>query len=139
MTYILALHMISFVAWFAGLFYLPRLFVYHTPSTDTIGIERFKIMERKLYYFIMWPAALLTIVSGVLLLSFKWSYFIAQGWMIVKLISVALLFLYHVYCGHLVKCFARNGNSHSEKFYRFFNEIPTVLLIVIVIMAIVNP
>ena len=139
MQWILACHIIFFVAWFAGLFYLPRLFVYHAPTSDVISLDRFKIMEHKLYYFIMWPAAILTGLSGLILLSLNYDYYRTQNWMHIKLISVLVLCLYHLYCGHLVKCFKHNRNPHSAKFYRFFNEIPTILLIIIVMMAILRP
>lgn len=139
MLWLLAFHIIFVTAWFAGLFYLPRLFIYHTASTDQISLDRFKIMERKLYFFIMTPAAVLASVFGIALLVLNWASYKTAGWMHVKLFGVVLLWGYHFYCGHLVKVFRANQNQHSSTFYRFFNEIPTLLLILIVIMVVVKP
>jgi len=139
MVWLIAFHIISMVAWFAGLFYLPRLFVYHAEAKDLISLERFKLMERKLYYFIMTPAALITTLLGVILLSFRWTWYLEQPWMLIKLAGVLLLWAYQLYCGHLLKAFRNNQNRHSSGFYRWFNEVPTVLLILIVIMVVVRP
>ena len=139
MPWILAFHIIAFVAWFAGLFYLPRLFVYHALATDTISLDRFKQMERKLYYFIMLPAATLTLGLGVWLLALNFHNYIAQGWMQAKLVFVSLLIVYHLYCGKVLKDFKNNRNRFSSKFFRWFNEIPTLLLIAIVILVVVRP
>ena len=139
MRWILALHVICMVAWFAGLFYLPRLFVYHAASNDRISLDRFNTMEKKLYYFIMMPAAVLTTIFGFWLLLLNFPYYSHQWWMHIKLISVLLLWIYHLYCGLVVYNFKHERNRHSEKFYRLFNEVPTVLLIVIIIMVVVKP
>lgn len=139
MRWILALHIIAMVCWFAGLFYLPRLFVYHTKAEDKVSQERFKIMERRLYYGIMTPAGLLTILLGVMLMSFNWHVYFTQLWMHAKLGFVTLLVFYHLYCGYLLRQFKQDKNRYSERFYRCFNEIPTVLLIIIVILAVVKP
>ncbi len=139
MLWMLSLHVIFVVAWFAGLFYLPRLYVYHTEASDQIGIERFKIMEHKLFYFIMTPAGILATVFGFITMAYHWSVYLDQAWMHIKLALVLLLWIYHVYCGKLLINFKNNHNTHSSKFYRWFNEIPTVLLILIVIMVIVKP
>lgn len=139
MLWILSFHIIFVVAWFAGLFYLPRLFVYHTMSSDEISLQRFKVMERKLFYGIMTPAGILATVFGLWLLSFNASGYLQQGWMHVKLLLVALLWIYHIYCGVLVKQFKNNNNRFSHRFYRWFNEVPTLLLIVIVILVVVKP
>ncbi len=138
-AWIKALHLIAMVAWFAGLFYLPRLFVYHAEANDAVGIERFKVMEHRLYYFIMAPAALLTVIFGFILLSFSVTYYAHAIWMHVKLILVGLLILFHGYCGKLLKDFKQDKNQHTSLFYRYFNEFPTLLLIAIVIMAEVKP
>lgn len=138
MLWVLAFHIIFVVAWFAGLFYLPRLFVYHAGSPDVISSERFKIMEHRLYYFIMTPAGILATLFGIWLLYFNWQNLTA-GWMHAKLVLVAILWVYHLYCGRLLYQFKHEQNRLSEKFYRFFNEIPTVLLIAIVILAVVRP
>lgn len=133
-----AFHIIAAIAWFAGLFYLPRLFVYHTDAHDAISVERFQIMERRLYYGIMWPAAILTTFFGCCLL---WAQplYLKQGWMHTKLLGIACLWIYHWMCGYYRQCFAQQKNKHASKFYRVFNEIPTLLLILIVCMAVIKP
>jgi putative membrane protein len=124
------------VTWFAGLFYLPRLFVYHAMSDDASGIERFKVMERKLYYGIMTPGAVLTILFGLWL----WlGYGISGGWLHAKLTLVIVLIGYHLYCGRLLADFKYDRNRHSHVYYRWFNEIPVVILIVVVILVVVKP
>src|SRR3989338_10106646 len=108
MLWILAFHIIFVVAWFAGLFYLPRLFVYHAESHDTISLERFKVMERKLFWFIMTPAGVLATVFGVWLLLFNWQVYLQFGWMHAKLFLVFLLWCYHAACGYSLRQFAHN-------------------------------
>lgn len=139
MPWIKALHIIAMVAWFAGLFYLPRLFVYHADAKDTISIERFKIMEHRLYYYIMLPAALLTLFFGFILMSFSANYYSHATWMHLKLGLVALLIIFHLYCGKCLHDFKLDNNHHSSLFYRWLNELPTLLLIAIVIIAEVQP
>lgn len=139
MLWIKALHIIFMVTWFSGLFYLPRLFVYHALSTDEISNTRFKIMERKLYYGIMTPGAILTIFFGVWLLSHHNYYYIKMIWLDVKLLCVLLLILYHFYLGKLMRDFKHNHNKHSHVFYRWINEIPVLFLFIIIILAIVKP
>lgn len=139
MLWIKSFHLIAVVAWFAGLFYLPRLFVYHAMATDTISLERFKIMEHKLYYIIMTPAAILTIILGAILASYHWSYYKTAGWFHFKLLLVFALIIYHVYCGKLIRQFKQDKNQLSTRFYRFFNEIPTLFLFAIIILTIVKP
>jgi protoporphyrinogen IX oxidase len=139
MLWIKATHLIGIITWFAGIFYLPRLFVYHAMATDPVGIERFKIMERKLYRGIMWPSAILAVGSGVWLLALAWGTFSASAWLHIKLVLVAVLLGYHLYCGRLVGVFARDDNQRSHRFYRVFNEAPVLLLIAIVILAVVKP
>ena len=135
MLWIKAFHVISMVTWFAGLFYLPRLFVYHSAAEDKISIERFLIMERKLYFYIMTPGAVLTLVFGFWLLGST-----ASGlWLSVKLGLVILLILFHIYCGKLLIDIKNDPKSHSQKFYRWLNEIPTVILIAVVILVVVKP
>ncbi len=138
MRWILAFHIIAMVAWFAGLFYLPRLFVYHADSHDTISQQRFQVMEYKLYRYIMTPAAIITTLLGFWLLSYSFRGYLVQHWMQVKLLAIVLLWAYHLYCGHLVKQFKANNNTYSSRFFRFFNEIPTILLVVIVIAVVVK-
>ena len=136
MLWIKSLHIIFMVTWFAGLFYLPRLFVYHTMSDDTPGIERFKVMERKLYYGIMTPGAVLTILFGLWL----WlGYGISGGWMHAKLALVIVLIAYHFYCGKLLADFKYDRNRRSHVYYRWFNEFPVVILIAVVILVVVKP
>ena len=139
MLYIKSFHVIAMVAWFAGLFYLPRLYVYHAQANDTTSLLRFKLMEHKLYYYIMWPAALITTALGLYLLSFNVSYYLHSGWMHVKLTFVIILWGYHIACGYFLNQFKHEKCVKSSRFFRIFNEIPTVLLIVIIIMVIAKP
>lgn len=136
MLWLKALHIVFMVTWFAGLFYLPRLFVYHAMSDDSVSRERFKIMERKLFYGIMTPGAVLTIVFGTWL----WlGYGASGGWLHAKLALVAALVAYHVYCGKLVADFKHDCNRHSHVWYRWFNELPVLILIAVVILAVAKP
>ncbi|MBA2648472.1 MAG: protoporphyrinogen oxidase HemJ [Legionella sp.] len=139
MLIIKAFHLIALVAWFAGLFYLPRLFVYHAQTEDKISDERFIIMERRLYYGITWPAAILTTFLGLWLLLNAPSYYLHATWMQVKLLLVMSLWMYHLTCGHFLKQFNKHSNQNKAGFYRIFNEIPTVLLICIVLLVVVKP
>ena len=140
MYWVKAFHIVFMVTWFAGLFYLPRLFVYHAVSDDRISIDRFKVMERKLFFGIMTPGAVLTIVLGVwMLIDYAWNAFSGTGWLHLKLLLVAVLIGYHVYCGKLVADFKHERNRRSHVFYRWFNEIPVLLLIAIVILVVVRP
>jgi protoporphyrinogen IX oxidase len=139
MLWVKAFHIIAMVTWFAGLFYLPRLFVYHAESTDAISDQRFQLMERKLYYGIMTPGAVLTLLLGAWLMSENFSAYMHAGWMHLKLLLVMVLIVFHVYCGKLRKDFQRGKNKHTHVFYRWLNEVPTVLLIGIVILVVVKP
>ena len=139
MRLILALHVFFMVCWSAGIFYLPRLFVYHAMSEDSISQERFKIMERKLYYGIMTPSAILTIIFGIWLLSFNFSNYMHMGWLHAKLALMAILIAFHLYCGKLYRNFKDNRNQHSHLFFRWLNELPVVLLAGIIILVIVQP
>jgi putative membrane protein len=139
MLWIKAFHIIAMVTWFAALFYLPRLFVYHAGSTDTLSIDRFKRMESRLYWGIMVPSMLLTLVLGVWLLALNAPYYLASAWMHAKLSLVVLLVIYHHYCGYLMKQFAKGNNCHSSTFYRWFNELPALFLITVVILVVVRP
>jgi protoporphyrinogen IX oxidase len=134
-----ALHIIFMVTWFGGLFYLPRLFVYHAMATDAPSIERFKIMERKLFFGIMMPGMVLTIGFGLTLLYYFWDAYKKMGWLHVKLTLVVLLLAYHVWCFLLLRAFKQDRNTHSHKWYRVFNEVPILLLFGIVIMVLVRP
>ena len=139
MLWIKAFHIIAMVAWFAGLFYLPRLFVYHVDADDIVSLARFKVMERRLYYGITWPAGLLTTGLGLWLMLGYMPYVLHQGWMHGKLGLCFVLWLYHLSCGSFLKTFRCDQNKHSSGFYRVFNEFPTVLLIVIVLLVVVKP
>lgn len=139
MLWIKAFHIISVVAWFAGLFYLPRLFVYHSETKDQISLERFKVMERRLYYGITWPAALLTSVLGLWLITYNPAYYLKAGWMHAKLTVVLVLWAYHLSCGHYLRLFANDNNMKTSRYYRMFNEMPTLLLIAIVVLVVVKP
>ncbi|WP_430460465.1 protoporphyrinogen oxidase HemJ [Thalassolituus sp. LLYu03] len=140
MLWVKAFHIVAVVTWFAAIFYLPRLFVYHAAAEDTVSRERFKIMERKLYRGIMTPSMVVVIALGVWLISFNPDYYLVQThWLHAKLTLVALLVAYHFYCGHLLKVFRDDNNQRSHVFYRWFNEIPVFLLIAIVILVVVRP
>jgi len=140
MLWLKALHIIFMVTWFSGLFYLPRLFVYHAMAADQVSRERFKIMERKLYYGIMFPGALLTLIPGIwMLYEYAWGLYKHSGWLHAKLLLVAILIAYHLYCGYLLKQFKHDKNKHSHIFYRWLNEFPVLILAGCVILAIVRP
>ncbi len=134
-----AFHIIFVVTWFAGLFYLPRLFVYHSSATDQISKDRFKVMESKLYRIIMNPSMVLAVGLGIWLLVETWQAFSGQGWIWLKIFLVVLLIGYHHYCLRIMKSFATDQVPHSEKFFRIFNEVPALVLIVAVILVVVKP
>jgi len=134
-----AFHIIFVVTWFAGLFYMPRLFVYHTTTTDLEGRERFKTMQRKLYKVIMNPSMILTLVFGIWLLIESWQAYSTQVWIWVKVTLVIVLVGYHHYCLRIMKAFAEDRQLHSEKFLRIFNELPALVLIAAVILVVVKP
>ncbi|MBI1965705.1 MAG: CopD family protein [Betaproteobacteria bacterium] len=136
MLWVKALHIVFMVTWFAGLFYLPRLFVYHAMTEDAAGRERFKVMERKLYYGIMTPGAVLTVAFGLWL----WLGYGSSGaWLHAKLALVAVLVAYHLWCGKLISDFQHDRNTKSHIWLRWFNEFPVVVLIAAVILAVVKP
>lgn len=135
-----ALHIISMVTWFAGLFYLPRLFVYHAMSEDQASIDRFKIMERKLYAGIMTPSMIATLLFGLWMLwDYAWAAYGNMGWLHVKLCLVGILVIYHLWCGRLLKTFKNDKNQRSHIWYRWFNEAPVIVLIAIVLLASLKP
>lgn len=133
-----ALHIIFVITWFAALFYLPRLFVYHAMSTDAPSIERFKLMERKLYRGIMTPSAILAVGFGLSLLWLA-PQWLQQGWLHAKLTLVVALIGYHIWCGRLLRAFLDDRNSRSHVWYRWFNEAPALALFAIVILVVVKP
>ncbi len=139
MLWFKALHIISVVCWFAALFYLPRLFVYHAMSEDEISNERFKIMERKLYRGIMTPSAVLTVVFGGILIGYNPAYYMTAGWMHAKLLLIGVLLVFHVMCWQHLKNFRDDRNTRNHVYFRWFNEVPTVVLIAVVILVVVKP
>jgi len=131
-------HVASTVCWFASLFYLPRLFVYHSQCDDKIGYDRFIVMENRLYYAIALPSMIATIVFGATLITLN-SSIIQQGWLHAKITLVFFLIGYHHICGSHIKKFKAKSNKHSNTFYRFFNEVPMVFLLVILILIYIRP
>ena len=141
-TYLLfkSLHLIAVISWMAGLLYLPRIFVYHAENNSEANIsEIFKTMERKLYFYIMTPAMALSWLFGLLLIHSIGFQQLGQTWMLLKLLFVIILTLYHFYLGRLLRQFNTGNNKHTHKFYRYINEIPTILLILIIFVVIFKP
>lgn len=136
-----ALHIIAIICWFAALFYLPRLFVYHAMSEDTVSHQRFEVMERKLYRGIMWPAMLGTLITGHFLVSIgdPYRHYHEALWFYIKIALVLYLVIYHLLCGHYRKKLIGNPHYKTHVFWRFFNEVPTIALIIIVILVVVKP
>ena len=137
MLWVKAFHIVFMVTWFAGLFYLPRLFVYHAAASDTPGIERFQIMERRLFA-IMSIGAVLTVALGIAMFIREPAY-LELGWMQIKLVLVALLAAYHFWCYRLMRALRSGATPRSQTWYRWFNEVPGVFLIAIVVLAVVKP
>ena len=138
MLWVKAFHIIFMVTWFAGLFYLPRLFVYHAMTQDAATSAQFETMERKLYFGIATPGGILTIVFG----GWLWlGYGIGagSGWLAAKLILVITLVVYHLWCGRMLKDFRTDNNTHSHVFYRWFNEFPVLVLIAVVLLVVFKP
>ena len=135
-----SLHLIAVISWMAGLLYLPRIFVYHAENNSEVNIsEIFKTMERKLYFYIMTPAMTFSWLFGLLLIHSIGFQQLGQTWMLLKLLFVIILTLYHFYLGRLLSQFNIGNNRHSHKFYRYINEIPTILLILIIFVVIFKP
>jgi len=140
MLWLKALHLIFMVAWFAGLFYLPRLFVYHAMSDDQISHERFKIMERKLFFGIMTPSMILTLIFGIwMLVDYAWELYSSSGWLHAKLSLILLLLIYHGLCAKWLLDFKHDRNKHTHVYYRWMNEVPVLFLVGIIILATVKP
>ena len=139
MLWVKAFHVIFVVAWFAGLLYLPRLFVYHAETSDSIGDERFKVMERKLFMIMTIGGAGATVFGLWLVADYAWTAYASTGWFRAKLVLAGALVLYHAWCGKLVADFAAGRNRHGHRFYRLFNEVPAVLLLAVVILVVVKP
>lgn len=135
-----AFHLIFVVTWFAGLFYLPRLFVYHAMAEDAVGIERFKTMERKLYFGIMMPSLVLVAACGAgLLWQLGMTWLAGTVWFHVKLALVAVLVAYHFYLGRIVRAFRDDANRHGHVYYRVLNEFPVLILVAVVLLAVLKP
>jgi putative membrane protein len=135
-----AFHLIFMVTWFAGLFYLPRLFVYHAMSEDEISKERFKVMERKLFFGIMTPGMIVTFIFGIWMLAdYAWAMYSKMGWLHVKMTLLALLVVYHYFCYRWLQDFKHDRNQRSHVFYRWMNEVPVLFLFGIIILAVVKP
>jgi protoporphyrinogen IX oxidase len=139
MKLILAFHIISIVCWFAGLFYLPRLYVYHAAAKEKAVWDQFKVMEHKLYYYITTPAMILTVIFGLCLWLPHYDAYRHAMWLHFKLPLVLALIIYHFHCGIVLHEFKKNNNKRSHRFYRFYNEIPTIILIAVVILSVLKP
>lgn len=139
MLWVKAFHIVFMVSWFAALFYLPRLFVYHADASDETSNARFKIMERKLYYGIGTPAMVVTILLGFWLIHLLGYGILSTFWLQAKLGLVTLLVIYHLYCGKLLKDFKNDNNRHSHVWYRWFNELPVFALIGVVLLVELKP
>lgn len=139
MTWVKALHLIFMIAWFAGLFYLPRLFVNHAMAEEVEVKKRLALMEKKLYQFIT-PWMVLTLVFGAwLLIDYAWEAYAQMLWLKIKLILVTILVVYHLYCGKIIIQLASKANLRSHIWFRWFNEVPVLILIAVVILAVVKP
>ena len=134
-----AFHIISVITWFAGIFYLPRLFVYHAACEDEISSEHFKIMERKLYRLIMTPSMVITLTLGFGMLAMAWQGLSVQSWIWIKIALVGLLVVYHLHCGWIINAFATNTQYRSEKFFRIYNELPVLILIPVILLVVLQP
>ncbi|MFV2005277.1 MAG: protoporphyrinogen oxidase HemJ [Gammaproteobacteria bacterium] len=139
MLWVKAFHIIFMVTWFAGLFYLPRLFVYHAETKDEASNQRFKIMERKLYYGIATPGAIISILLGFWLIQLIGYGILSSLWLQAKLILVVILVIYHIYCGKLLNDFKHDNNQRSHVWYRWFNEFPVAILIAVVLLVELQP
>ncbi|WP_188149914.1 protoporphyrinogen oxidase HemJ [Teredinibacter waterburyi] len=138
MLWVKALHIISVVCWFAVLFYLPRLFVYHAMADNDTLREQFKIMERRLYYGIGVPSLIATLGFGAWAVVYAWEYYFASTWFWIKIALVLVLVIYHHVCGYYVKQFKKDKVTRNHVFFRWFNELPTVLLIAIVLLVVLK-
>jgi putative membrane protein len=139
MLWVKAFHLVFLISWFAGLFYLPRLFVYHAMSDDEISNERFKVMERKLLGMMLIAAVLTTVFGLWLLFGYAWAAYSSMLWLHIKLTLVGVLYIYHGWCWKIYQDFKNDNNTKSHVFYRWFNEFPVLLLVPISILVIVKP
>ncbi len=138
MLWLKAFHIIFVVCWFAGLFYLPRIFVYYAASEHLVVRAQLAVMARKLYRFVT-PVMIIAITLGLVMMAMNPDYYLKSHWMRLKLGSVALLIIYHFMCGHYVRAINDNRNQHNHVYYRFFNEIPVLLLFGIILLAVLKP
>ena len=138
MLWVKAFHIIAVICWFAMLFYLPRLFVYHASTEDEPSNERFKVMERKLFWGIGTPSMIATVFLGFWTAAYAWQYYMSSLWFQIKLAIVLLLVIYHVMCGVHLKHFKHDNNAKSHVYFRFFNELPVLALIAVVILVVVK-
>lgn len=139
MLWIKAFHIIAVITWFAGLLYLPRLFVYHAQAQDEPSKQRFEVMERKLYRAIMTPSVAVVFILGIMLVGYNASYYLASVWFYTKVALAIVLLLYHIRCGRYMKAFAAGQSVPSSRYFRWFNEVPAVLLIIIVLLVELQP
>jgi protoporphyrinogen IX oxidase len=139
MLWVKAFHIIAMVCWFAALFYLPRLFVYHAMSEDQISRERFQVMERKLYRGIATPSMIVTVLLGLWLASFNWDYYRQAGWFWIKIGLVGLLMGYHHMCGRYMRMLREEQSQHSHVFFRWFNEAPVLILVAVILLVELQP
>ena len=137
MLWLKAFHVVAVITWFAGLFYLPRLFVYHADARDSISIELFKVMERRLFAIMTIGAAAGVGFGAAMLVAAP--LYLAMPWLRIKLLLVLLVIAYHGYCYKLMRDFAQDANARSSRWYRAFNEVPSLLLIAIVLLAVIKP
>ena len=138
MLWLKALHLIFVVCWFAGLFYLPRIFVYYAASEHDETRQHLAIMSRKLYRFVT-PLMALAIIFGLAMIAMQWQYYLQARWMWLKLLAVLFLFVYHLQCGRYVRRINEHSDDHGHIFYRFFNEVPVLFLFLIVILVVLKP
>tara|TARA_B100000941_G_scaffold205788_1_gene150133 strand:+ start:144 stop:575 length:432 start_codon:yes stop_codon:yes gene_type:complete len=134
-----SLHLIAVISWMAGLLYLPRIFVYHSDAKHASQKEVFKIMERRLYNYIMMPAMLISWLFGILLLHNLGFSVLFELWMVIKIILVTILTYYHLTLGKYLNDFSIDNNQKSSKFFRIYNEIPTIILIVVIFVVVFKP
>ena len=134
--YLKALHIIAVVCWFAGLFYLPRLFVYHAITDNKISQNQFKTMQHKLFWYIMTPAAIIAIISGEILAH---GFHFTGLWLHIKVVLVGTLVIYHIWCFKLMEDLAKDCSTKSHKWFRIFNEYPTIILIACVLLVVLKP
>lgn len=132
-------HLTFVVTWFAALFYLPRLFVYHVEASDRPSLARFELMEKRLYYGILLPSSLLVLMIGALMTILTWEAYVTKIWYWVKILLVVMLFGYQGMCSRFRKKLVQGQNTYSHVFYRWFNEVPLILLILILIMVVIKP